>query len=412
MVRAPDAAAQLVQLRKPHVVGAVDHDGIGGGHVDAALDDGGAHQDVEAPMVEVHHQLLELALAHLAVADAHDALRDQRLHLGGDLVDRAHLVVHEVDLAAAAQLAQGRLAQGRRVPLDQEGLDGQARRRRGGDEGQVAQPAQGHVERARDGGRGEGEHVHVGAQGLQALLVAHAEAVLLVDDEQAQVLEARMGVQQAVRGDDDVDAAGLKAGQRRGGLARVAEARKPLHAHRQVGEAVAEVAQVLLHQKRRGRKHRHLLAGLGGSVRGAHGDLGLAEADIAAHDAVHRALAGKIGEHGADGLRLVLGLLEREGARQRPGSPPRSPAGPGPAAPCGARTDRAAPRPRRGSARRRGGAPGPTGRCRACAAGHSPEPRPCSGSPGAAPAPARRCGPRPGTPAPGTPPGSRRCAWA
>ena len=69
VVRAADAAAQLVQLREPHVVGAVDHDGVGGGHVDAALDDGGAHQHVEAAVVEVDHQLLELALAHLPVAD-------------------------------------------------------------------------------------------------------------------------------------------------------------------------------------------------------------------------------------------------------------------------------------------------------------------------------------------------------
>ena len=130
VMRAADAAAQLVQLRQPHVVGAVDHDGVGGRHVDAALDDGGAHQHVEAAVVEVDHQLLEVALAHLAVADAHGRLGHQRLHLGGDLLDGAHLVVHEVDLAAAAQLAQRRLAQRRRVPLDEEGLDRQARRRR------------------------------------------------------------------------------------------------------------------------------------------------------------------------------------------------------------------------------------------------------------------------------------------
>ena len=80
----------------------------------------------------------------------------------------------------------------------------------------------------------------------------------------------------------------------------------------------------------------------------------------------------------------------------------------GPAAPCAARTGRAAPRPRRGSARRRAGARAPTGRCRACAAGRARAPRPCSGSPGAVRAPARRRDRRPGTRAPGTPRAGRR----
>jgi hypothetical protein len=44
VVRAADPPAQLVQLRQAEGVGAVDDDGIGGRHVDAALDDGGAHQ--------------------------------------------------------------------------------------------------------------------------------------------------------------------------------------------------------------------------------------------------------------------------------------------------------------------------------------------------------------------------------
>ena len=81
----------------------------------------------------------------------------------------------------------------------------------------------------------------------------------------------------------------------------------------------------------------------------------------------------------ADRFGLVRGLLEREGVgeglvvvfvgRQRQC----------PAAPCGARTGRAVPRPHRGSARRRACAPSPTGRCRACAAARSRALRRCSG---------------------------------
>src|SRR5207249_2009886 len=74
-----------------------------------------------------------------------------------------------------------------------------------------------------------------------------------------------------------------------------------------------KVGQVLLHQQCGRSEHRHLLAGLCGNERRAHGDFGLAEADVAAHDAIHGALAAQVGEHLLDRLRLILGLLEREG---------------------------------------------------------------------------------------------------
>jgi hypothetical protein len=45
-MRAPDAAAQLVQLREAELVGAVDHDRVGGRDVDAGLDDGRAQQQL------------------------------------------------------------------------------------------------------------------------------------------------------------------------------------------------------------------------------------------------------------------------------------------------------------------------------------------------------------------------------
>ena len=61
--------------------------------------------------------------------------------------------------------------------------------------------------------------------------------------------------------------------------------------HRPVGEAVAEGLEVLLGEQRRGREDRDLLAAGDGDEGGAQRDLGLAEADVAAHQAVHR-LAG------------------------------------------------------------------------------------------------------------------------
>ena len=46
-----------------------------------------------------------------------------------------------------------------------------------------------HIQRAGNGGGGQGQHVHVLGKLLELFLVGHAEALLLVHDQQAQILE-------------------------------------------------------------------------------------------------------------------------------------------------------------------------------------------------------------------------------
>ena len=291
VVRAPDAAPELVQLGEPEAVGAVDDDGVRGRHVDARLDDGGAHQHVEAPVVEVQHHALEIALGP---------------------VDVLHLVVHEVHLSAAADLALDRLAHQRAVPFAHEGLDRQAPLGRRRDDGQVTHARQRHVQRARDRGRGQREHVGLRAQRLQSLLVAHAEAVLLVDDREPELLEAHVALHQAVGADHDVHAPRGEIGHHLVALLLRAEARELLDAHRLVGEAIAEVLVVLLREQGGRDQHRDLVARAHRDEGRAHRDLGLAEADVAAHQAVHRGVGAHVLEHRLDREALVRRLLERE----------------------------------------------------------------------------------------------------
>ena len=51
------------------------------------------------------------------------------------------------------------------------------------------------------------QHMHLGAQLLEPLLVRDAEMLLLVDDQQAEVLELDRLAEQRVGADDDVDRA-------------------------------------------------------------------------------------------------------------------------------------------------------------------------------------------------------------
>ena len=65
---------------------------------------------------------------------------------------------------------------------------------------------------------------------------------------------------------------------------------------------------VLAGQKGRGTDHRHLLAREGRDEGRAQRHLGLAEADIAADQPVHRLARGHVLQHVGNGLELVVGL--------------------------------------------------------------------------------------------------------
>ena len=312
VVGAAHPAAQLVHLGQAELVGPFHDDGVGAGDVDAGLNDGGAHQNLRALVVEVRHHLFQLPLAHLAMAYGDAGARRQFRHLGGGPLDAAHLVVQVVHLAAAQQLPLYGFLDEALVMLAHEGLDGQAPCRRRGDDAEVAQAGHGEVQGARDGGGGERQYVHLGAQGLQPFLLAHAKAVLLVDDHQAQVLELHRLLQQGMGADDDVYPAVGKPCRHLCLLGFGLEAAERFGAHWRLGKAVAEGLLMLLHQKGGGRQHRHLLAGASRQEGGAHGDLRLAEAHIAADEPVHGAAAGHVRQDALYGGLLVGCLFKRE----------------------------------------------------------------------------------------------------
>ena len=187
LVAAPDPAAQLVELGQAEAVGAVDDDRVRPRDVQAVLHDGGGDQHVGLVVGELHHHLLEPALGQLAVGGDDPRLGDHLPDRPGQRRQRLDAVVHHEDLPAAAKflahgLRQDVLAEGNHV-----GLDRHAARRRRLDDRQIANAGQGHLQRAGNRRGGHREHVDADGHLLQALLVPHAEALLLVDDQQAQL---------------------------------------------------------------------------------------------------------------------------------------------------------------------------------------------------------------------------------
>ena len=313
LAAAADPAPELVQLAEAEQVGALDDERVHGRHVDARLDDRRAHEDVEAAVPEVDDDLLQRALVHLAVGDGDARLGHQLAQAGGGVLDRAHPVVDPEHLALAEQLAADRLDGDALVVAADVGEDRLAVGRRRLQQRQVADADEAHLQRARDRRRRQRQHVDVRLELLHRLLVLDAEALLLVDDEQPEVLEPDLFAEQAVGADDAVDLAGLDALDDVAGLRRGQEPAQRLDADRVAGEAVGERVAVLAGEQRRRGQHGDLLAVLDRLERGADGDLGLAEPDVAAQQAVHRVRPLHVGLDVGDGDALVGRLDVREG---------------------------------------------------------------------------------------------------
>jgi hypothetical protein len=101
--------------------------------------------------------------------------------------------------------------------------------------------------------------VHLGAQVLQLLLVRDAEMLLLVNDQQAKVLELDRLAEQRMRADHDVDRAVGEPLLHLGKLRVRHHARGLRNPQREAAEALGEILRVLAREQR-GRHHdRHLL---------------------------------------------------------------------------------------------------------------------------------------------------------
>ena len=197
-------------------------------------------------------------------------------------------VVDKEDLAAAVQLPEHRLPGQLVAILAHEGPHRLPALRRRLDHTHVPYAGQRHVERPRDGRGRQRQHVDLPPKLLEPLLVRYPEALLIVDDQQAQVLERHVLLHQPVRADDDVDDPRAQPLHHLPGLGVRAEAAQHLNPDGKGAQPLREGGVVLLGQDGRGAEKGHLLAVLHGLEGGPQRDLRLAVAHVAAHQPVQR----------------------------------------------------------------------------------------------------------------------------
>ena len=189
-----------MELGEAQPVRVLDDEGVDVRNVDARLDDGRADEDLRLTVRELLHHMTQTLFVQFAVCDRNaDLLAEELFELRGAAVDGLHAVVQVVDLPAARKLAPDGFGDHAPIVLEYIGLHRLTVLRRHLDGGHIADARQRHVQCARNGRRGERERVHLLGKLLELFLVRHAEALLLVDDEQSEVLEVQPLLQQRVR---------------------------------------------------------------------------------------------------------------------------------------------------------------------------------------------------------------------
>ena len=115
--------------------------------------------------------------------------------------------------------------------------------------------------------------------------------------------------EQRVRADDDVDLPVLQPFTDLRQLFRRDEPRSLRDLHREAAKALGESLEMLARQQRRGHDHRDLFSFHDRKEGGAKRHFGLAEADVAADEPVHRPALGEVFGDCVDACELIVGFL-------------------------------------------------------------------------------------------------------
>ena len=302
-----------MQLGKTHFVRVLDDEGVDVWDIYARFDDRRAHEHLRFALGHVLHDGGEHILIHLPVRDADGYLVIEHLaDLYRGALDGVDAVVQIINLPAALYLAAYRVAEYAPVVLHDEGLHRQAILRRLVDRRHVAYAGKRHVERSRYGRCRQRENIDAAAHFLYVLLVANAEALLLVDDEKPEVFEFDILLQKPVSADNEVALAGFQVFERFTYLRRGAEAAEHLDGDRKAEKALHGGLIMLLGKHRRRNEYRRLTVIENALHRRAKGDLGFAVADVAAQKTVHRRRRLHIGLYLGDAAQLIVGLRVAE----------------------------------------------------------------------------------------------------
>ena len=306
---APHPPTQLIKLCQPKMVGPVDKDRVGVGNVQPVFDDRGGDQHIDFSFGKPYHHLLHLPLGHLPMSNRHHRLWHQMADPVGQDVNVAHPVVDHKNLPPAVQLTLDRLFDQDLVVFRQHRMDRLAFLGRRVDGAHVPDPAETHVQCARDRRGAQRQDIYVAAQLFELFFLRYPKTLLLIDDQQPQLLELNILAEQPMCAHHQIHCAFLQPVEHFLLLSSCAKTAQDLDPHRVVGQPPTDRSIVLLGQHRRRYQKGHLFAVLDRLEGRPHGNFGLAIPDVPTDQPIHRTVGLHIPFDCLDRHQLIFGLL-------------------------------------------------------------------------------------------------------
>src|SRR6267378_366468 len=325
-----DASAKLVELGEAEALGVLDdHDG-GVGDVNADFNDGGGDEDLRLVLAEALHDFFFFVAGEAAVQEAelelgkNFARQALKFFHGGFQLELRFLDdrINDVTLVACGDFAAEKFPNAGEMLLRGHARDdGRAAGREFIENGNVEVAVEGEREGARDGRRRQHEKMRRAAMrgGFihQALALEDAEAMLLVNGDEAEAGEFDVVFDERVGTDDELRLAGANAIEDDGFLRSFQAADEQLDAIAGFGEDAPRGKKVLHGENFRWSHERGLRTVFDGDHRRLQRNDGLAAADVALEETIHRGGFFQVrGDFGENALLRRRGL-ERQDALQR-----------------------------------------------------------------------------------------------
>ena len=281
-------AANLVELREAQTVGVLHNQGVHIRNVNTGFNDSGADQHLGLPGHNAVHHAGQFVLIHFPVGNG-DA--DIFQHLGKPVrrpVDILNPVVEIVDLSSPLQFPPDGVRNQAPVMLHDKGLNRNPVFWRFIDGGHVADAAEGHVHCPRNRGCRKRQHINPPGEFLDVFFVRHAEALLLIHNQEPEIFKPDIFGKQPVGSDHQIAFPALQIFQGLAVPSAVSQAAEGFNLHRETEKALQRRLVVLLGQDGGRHKNGRLLSVQHAFHDGAERHLCFPEADIPAQQPVHR----------------------------------------------------------------------------------------------------------------------------
>ena len=165
----------------------MDDDGIHVGNIHPCLNNGGRHQHINISLNKFIHDPFQFMLFHLPVGKRHICLGYKLLQPVRDIRNRLHAVVDIINLSFPRQFPVHGCPYHFLVIFTHIRLNGHPVHGRLLQNAHIADSRQTHMQRPWNRRRAQSQNIHTGLQLFDLLLVRHAEALFLINDQKPQV---------------------------------------------------------------------------------------------------------------------------------------------------------------------------------------------------------------------------------